>query len=204
MKELDLLKKHWNENQSFPKVSTQEIHKMIHKKSSSIVLWILGISIAEFVLLNILSFFFTSKPINEGLGDAPIFTFVMNNIDYLSGLISILFIVLFYRNYKKIYVASSTSMLMKQILKTKQSVNYYIYTNIVVFIMAFILIVINFIYHNLDKEVTMRMHLIAFGSLLLVCAAFLGFVWLYYKLVYGFLIKKLMRNYKELEKIDYE
>lgn len=204
MKELDLLKKHWKENQNFPKVSTQEIHKMIHKKSSSIVFWILGISIAEFILLNILSFLFTSKPMDESLGDAPIFTFVMNNIDYLSGLISIIFIVLFYRNYRKIHVASSTSMLMKQILKTKQSVNYYIYTNIVVFIMAFILIVVNFIYHNMDKEVTIRMHLIAFGALVLVCAAFLGIVWLYYKLVYGFLIKKLMRNYKELEKIDYE
>jgi hypothetical protein len=48
MKELDLLKKDWKKNSdSFEQISEKEIYRMIHKKSSSIVKWILIISILE-------------------------------------------------------------------------------------------------------------------------------------------------------------
>jgi hypothetical protein len=48
MKELDLLKD-WQKNKdSFEQVSEIEIYRMIHKKSSSIVKWILIISIWRF------------------------------------------------------------------------------------------------------------------------------------------------------------
>ena len=51
MKELDLLKKDWQKSDnSFEQVSEIEIYKMIHKKSSSIVKWILIISILEVLL----------------------------------------------------------------------------------------------------------------------------------------------------------
>ena len=57
MKELDLLKKDWKKNEnSFEQVSEKEIYKMIHKKSSSIVKWILIISILEFTILNLIGF----------------------------------------------------------------------------------------------------------------------------------------------------
>lgn len=211
MKELDLLKKHWNENHNFPKISVAEMHTMIRKKSSSIVLWIFGISVAEFILLNALSYLFLgsandSNSLNNtsALKDSVVFVFMVENIDYLSGFISVLFILLFYRNYKKIYVAASTTALMKQIIKTKKTVNYYIYSNFAIFIIAFIAILINLIYHNIDRELTLRVYLITIVVLLLVCAVFLCIIWLYYKLVYGLLINKLMKNYKELEKIDYE
>jgi hypothetical protein len=50
MKELDLLKD-WQKNKdSFEQVSEIEIYRMIHKKSSSIVKWILIISIMEVLL----------------------------------------------------------------------------------------------------------------------------------------------------------
>ena len=50
MKELDLLKKDWNkQNTDFPKLSYDDIYKLIHKKSSSIVKWILIICIAELI-----------------------------------------------------------------------------------------------------------------------------------------------------------
>ena len=48
MKELDLLKKDWKKNAaSFVQVSENEIYKMIHKKSSSVVKWIFMISVIE-------------------------------------------------------------------------------------------------------------------------------------------------------------
>lgn len=204
MKELDLLKKHWNDNQQFPKVSTDEIHKMIHKKSSSIVLWILCISIVEFLVLNVMSYFFIGDNKVKDETESPVFLIMIENIDYISAAISLFFISLFTWNYKKIHVASSTTLLMKQIIKTKKTVNYYIYCNLMLFIIAFLIVTINVFYHNADRAVTTSTYVITIGVLLLVCLIFLGLVWLYYKLIYGLLINKLMKNYKELEKIEYE
>lgn len=200
MKELDLLKKHWNSNQQFPKVSTQEIHKMIHKKSSSIVMWIFIISIIEFLVLNCFSYFFISEDKKENVG--AIYQFMINNLDWLSLGISIIFIYAFYRNYKKIHVADSTKTLMKTILKTKKTVNYYIYTNLTVFVIAFLIMLIDIL--TIDDKLTLTSALISIVVVIVICAIFLGLLLLYYKLIYGFLIKKLMKNYTELEKIDYE
>lgn len=48
MKELDLLKKDWKRNSdSFEQLSENDIYKMIHKKSSSVVKWIFIVSIIE-------------------------------------------------------------------------------------------------------------------------------------------------------------
>ena len=50
MDELDLLKKDWKKQEgNYPKLSYDEIYKMIWKKSSSIVKWIFVISIIEFL-----------------------------------------------------------------------------------------------------------------------------------------------------------
>jgi hypothetical protein len=57
MKELDLLKKIEESDNSFNQISETEIYKMIHKKSSSIVKWIL---IKQVLLWTCLSFCFDS------------------------------------------------------------------------------------------------------------------------------------------------
>lgn len=210
MKELDLLKKHWNETKDFPKVSTAEIEKMIHKKSSSIVMWILFISILEFLCLNLVSYFFldddginVNVSVNRPESNSS-FVFMIENIDYISGAISLFFIVLFYFNYRKIHVASSTKMLMKQIIKTRKTVNYYIYTNIGMILICFIIATVNIFQSNENQQFSTENYIIAISVLSIVCLLFLGVVWLYYKLVYGILIKRLMKNHKELEKIDLE
>ena len=60
MKELDLLKKDWQKDTAFEQVSEVEIYKMLHKKSSSIVKWILIVSLLEFVVLNATAFAFST------------------------------------------------------------------------------------------------------------------------------------------------
>lgn len=200
MKELDLLKKHWNNSQQFPKISTEEIHKMIHKKSSSIVMWIFIISVIEFLVLNCFSYLFITEDSKENVG--PIYKFMIENLDWLSLIISVLFIFAFYRNFRKICTADSTRTLMKTILKTKKTVNYYIYTNITVFIIAFLIMLVDIL--TLNNKLTLASALISILVVIVICSIFLGLLWLYYKLIYGFLIKKLMKNYQELEKIDYE
>ena len=200
MKELDLLKKHWNSSQQFPKVSAHDIHKMIHKKSSSIVMWIFIISIIEFLVLNGFSYLFVTEDHKEDVG--PIYVFMINNLDWISFAISIVFIITFYLNYRKIHVADSTKLLMQRILKTKKTVNYYIYTNLTIFIIAFIVMLIDVL--TVDDQITLATALISILVVVVICSTFLALLWLYYRLVYGLLIKRLMKNYKELEKIDYE
>ena len=47
MDELDKLKNHWQKSEAaFTQVSEKEIYGMLHKKSSSVVKWILILSIA--------------------------------------------------------------------------------------------------------------------------------------------------------------
>lgn len=204
MKELDLLKKHWNENQNFPKISVQEIHKMIHKKSSSIVMWIFIISLIEFICLNLLSIFYFNTEDKKTEKTGVVFNFMVEYIDFISVSISIIFIILFYLNYRKICVADSTKSLMTHILKTKKTVNYYIYTNLGVLTLAFIVTLADILANDNSHTSNLFVTSITMGIILAICAVFILIVWLYYKVIYGFLIKKLMKNYKELEKIDYE
>lgn len=204
MKELDLLKKHWNENQNFPKISVQEIHKMIHKKSSSIVMWIFVISLIEFICLNLLSVFYFNTEDVKKEENSILINFMIDYLDYISMGISIIFIILFYVNYRKICVADSTKSLMTHILKTKKTVNYYIYTNLGILTLAFIVTLIDILANDVTHNSNLVITSITLGIILVICTIFLLIVWLYYKVIYGFLIKKLMKNYKELEKIDYE
>ncbi len=202
MNELDLLKKHWNANHNFPKISKDEIMKMIHKKSSSIVMWIFIISVIEFLLLNLASLFlFTEDSDLEG-NNSVLFQLIVNNIDYVSGIISLVFILLFYNKYRKICVADNTKKLMKQILQTKKTVNYYIAINISLISLLSIFAVISILSMDADPSHGWTFYAFITGLFALVFLVFFGFMWLYYRVVYGILIKRLMKNYKELEKIE--
>lgn len=202
MDELDLLKKHWNANQNFPKVSKGEISGMMHKKSSSIVMWIFIISVIEFLGLNLASFFLFNEDSELKENNSPIFEFIVNNIDYLSGLISLIFIIVFYIKYRKICVADNTKNLMKQILQTKKMVNYYIGINISIISILSLYVAISVLSMDTDPTHGWKYYLFIIGIFLFLFLIFFGIIWLYYRLVYGILIKRLMKNYQELEKIE--
>ena len=62
MEELDILKKAWQKDtHSFEQVTEVEIYKMLHRKSSSIVKWILVISLLEFSLWALVNFAFNTE-----------------------------------------------------------------------------------------------------------------------------------------------
>ncbi len=216
MEELDLLKKDWKKNEnSFEQKSENEIYNMIHKKSSSIVKWILIISIVEFVAWNILNFAFTGDVYIKQKFSKEIYDHVIliNSILNVTCLVILSFFVfVFYKNYKNINAAISTKQLMKDIIKTRKTVAYYVWTNIALFIIGNLTILgiqfnydsnflklINKINHDSSNMLLIKSLFIILGTLFLV--AFL--IWLFYKLIYGILLKKLNRNYKELEKIDF-
>ena len=200
MKELDLLKKDWQRSDnSFDQVSENEIYKMIHKKSTSIVKWIFIISIVEFVVLNSLSFFLNDDTVNK---TGTIYT-IIDILDYSSYGVALFFMYLFYKNYRSISVTSNTKKLMECILKTRKTVRYYIGYILFLVFSASIMILFSeiLIEYETRKETGLAIFLTSILMLvvILVCV---GFVWLFYQIIYGLLLKKLSRNYTELKKID--
>lgn len=201
MKELDLLKKDWQKNEgSFEQLSEKDIYAMIHKKSSSVVKWILIVSILEFVILNGIGLLLPEDHSNE-FNDK--FDFYINILEIFSYGITIYFVFLFFKNYKSISVISSTKELAESILKTRKTVKYYIRYNISYIILIMISFVAYTIYtdfitkNDFSSEMT-----IAIVGLLFLSVIIIALMWGFYQLIYGFLLKKLKRNYEELQKID--
>ncbi|UMB55197.1 hypothetical protein MKD41_06930 [Lutibacter sp. A64] len=211
MDELDLLKKDWKKQDAkFPKLSYEEIYKMIHKKSSSIVKWILIICIAELLFWSFLNFLVPEKYLD-------IYEkFHLKNFLYTTQIIHytvvIVFIYLFYKNYKAISIFESTNKLMQKIINTRKTVNYYVYYNIAIYILLSLIVnIIMFSSPEIMVETLIPKNKEIDGELFLtimliaqVVAVFIiiGLLWLYYKIIYGILLKKLSKNYKELKNLN--
>ncbi|MDP2685964.1 MAG: hypothetical protein Q8O62_02010 [Aequorivita sp.] len=213
MDELELLKKQWqSQEQVLPHLSYSDIYKMLLKKSSSIVKWIFYISIAEIIFWTLLAFLVpeSSTKFSDDIG--------LHNIllgaNVLNYVVFGFFIILFYRNYRKISTTDSIKELMGNILSTRKTVKYFVIYNITT---SIILIVgINIFYYlnqdivfkfmtedygiaNITQERFMKMF---FAIQILFGIVMIGFVMLFYRLVYGILLRRLSKNYKELEKIE--
>jgi hypothetical protein len=209
MKELDLLKKDWQKNDaSFAQVSEKDIYNMIHRKSSSTVKWILILSILELVLWSLLSIGVNVDDYFKKMKHEEL-TVYFDLYNYASYLIIFVFIYLFYKNYKVISTTNATKQLMKDILKTRKTVNCYVYYNLGQIVLSlFIGFYIAFKYNPETIELTnkigsnMTVMIVTFLFLMLFVALFLGVFWFLYRIIYGRLLKHLLNNYKELKKID--
>lgn len=212
MEGLDILKKDWQQRgDNQPKLSYNQIYNMLYKKSTSIVKWIFIISIVE--LLFWTSFLFitpkSTYEIMDAIG-ATTFMIVFHIIHYI---VFITFIVIFVKNYYSIKVTDNTRQLMDSILKTRKTVKYFVIYNVVAFALAMICINV-FYYYNSDALLLIIQESIGvidnkkqflkvfFIMQIVVSAIMLGFLLLFYRIVYGILLKRLRKNYKELEKIE--
>ena len=211
MEEMDLLKKYWKKSEdTFEQVSEVEIYKMLHKKSSSIVKWILIISILEVLLWTLISVCFNTDDYFKKIhGEDLIVYFEVFN--YFNYAVILTFIYLFYKNYIKISTTVSIKQLMKDILTTRRTVNYYVWYNLTMITLSvFIGYAIAFFYNpamialkeKMAHEQSNYTLLIIFGFLALTTIILVGLFWLFYRLLYGILLKKLHTTYKELKKID--
>ena len=209
MDELEILKKEWqSREQEFPKLTSKEIYPMLLKKSSSMVKWIFYISIAEMILWTTLYFLVpeSSKKFQEGIGLNAIFMWI-NIFNY--GVVFV-FVYLFYKNHQKIQVTNTVKELMANILRTRKTVHYFVYYNIGM--AAILMFSVNLYYYfNKDKlyhilksdefysavppETFITLN--AIGGLIII-----GFLILFYWVIYGLLLRRLKKNYKELKKIE--
>ncbi len=209
MDELDLLKKDWNsESTEFKSYSDSDISPMLHKKSSSIVKTLFYISIAELVfwlLASILPYFLsgTFKEKLETSYENPLFL----GLSVLSYVVILLFIYLLYKSYKAISSTDSAKKLMESILKTRKVIKYYVAFNLGMIFLSIPLSLYfeyneNPEFHQQIMDFSTNQMLVLYGFVVFVAGVFLILLWLFYRLIYGVLLKRLNRNYDEIKKLE--
>lgn len=202
MDELELLKKDWKKREaSLPKLSYEDIYKMIWKRSSSNVKWIFIISVIEFSL-GIALFFYSPSYMKE------MEYLTIDWLLYLSYPVILYFVYRFYRNYKKISATSSVKGLMQSIIRSRRTVKHYIIFNLTI---AAITSISTSVIAYVDKaggwdaykqDSHLSDHLILIAFAILITAVIIGICLGVYLLLYGFLLRRLNRNYKELKQLE--
>lgn len=203
MDELELLKKDWQKDTvTYPRLSKEEIYKMIHAKSSSIVKWIFYISIIELSLGLILAI------INPSLDHKIEYPAWTNIFIYGSYPIILYFVYQFYLNYKNISVTDNVKLLINNIIKTRRTVKYYVLFNLIVGgIIASIGMFLGLTdnaggLEQFNATASTKDYAVLIVSIIIGTALMLGiFLGIYY-LLYGLLLRRLNRNNKELKKLE--
>jgi hypothetical protein len=210
--ELEILKKAWKKDaDSFVQVTENQIYDMIHKRSSSIVKWILVISIVELLIWSAISLFYVDDSYMKTVKLYHLET-LFQIVSFINYGVVLFFIYSFYKNFKTISTTETIRNLMKSIIKTRKAVQYYIWYNLGMFSLIFIVVVISQLIYdpNLNqiieqtKDSFPQSFWIIIGlTYIALFAITLGLFWLFYRLIYGFLMKRLYHNYEELKKMDY-
>ncbi len=212
MDELELLKKDWQKDKNkYPKLSYDDIYKMILKKSSSIVKWIFIISLLEFAFWGIITFALkdteSMKRFESYNADA-----IFIPLTVVGYIILAYFFYLFFKNYRTISVTDSAKILMENILKTRRTVKQYVAFNLIFLVIS--TAVVLYIEFDKDTELISQVEqasangevFMFYAKIILVTAVILavaiGILLLFYWLVYGLLLGRLNKNYKELKKLE--
>lgn len=216
--DLDSFKKTWQEQPVQPKYDSTEILQMLNRKSRNYVKYIFWISVLEFLFFSVLGLFYffqdqdsdSFRKILEKLGaqEAPE---IETNFDHaylaikvLSLLITAYFVLKFYQNYRKIKIEENLKGLITRIIKFKRTVNAFILISIAILV-AFMFVFTAFIFYVLNSQNVQPSNsnlIIVIVGIIVSTILCVLLIWLYYRLVYGIIIRKLDRNLKQLEDID--
>lgn len=210
--DLEAYKKSWdNQRVETKSVSDVDIYRMSHSKSSSIVKWILVIGVIELLFWTGLTFL-VPKSYIEIYKDFNIVG-LLKITTYIHYVVIFIFLYLFYKNYNSISITDNTKRLMNRILTVRKTVKYYVYYNLGGIIVSNI-VIMSILFgqpDNLAKALnpnglnietsTMFTVFIVTSTVLILFMFFL--IWLFYKLTYGRLLKKLNANYKELDHLEH-
>ena len=200
MDRLENLKDLWqNQPEARQSYTKEDIYNMVRKRSSSIVKWILIISIAEFLLpyaLILLTDLETPSRIyaEYGLSNLTNYYTIFHFIVILG------FFYVFYKNYRNISAVSSVKKLLEDILRTRRTVKYYIYFNLIIIgvlgLHSFYIILNSEAFLSKLPE-NANITMIWVTAIVLYTMVLLLF-WVFYRLIYGFFLRKLQTNYAEL------
>lgn len=216
MDELELLKKDWQrKGENLPKLTYHEIYRMLRKESSSIVKWLFYISLIElafWILLSALPFFWKNiqKKFNDTYGEGDDVFFIAFTV--LSIVIVLVFVYYLFKSYKAISTVDSVKNVMESILRTRRIVRYYVAYNLIMVVIITLHTFYSLFTHDektiklldtlKDNGSEMRFWLLCGLIVLLGIGFMIGFIWLFYRLVYGILLKRLNKNYNELKRLE--
>ena len=216
--DLDNFKKTWQEQDILPKYDSTEIEAMLNKSSKNYVKYLLWISIAEFFVILCMNFYYaflgndrnilmsilsrlgikntTSLEVN--------FTHLYFYLKLVSLLMTAFFVVKFFRNYRKINIESNLKKLILQIINFKKTVNYFILANILLIILFTVVLLVATLTVLSQQNIhlnspTLIMFLV--GTIVMMGISVV-LIWVYYRLVYGIILKRLGKNLEELQRID--
>jgi len=218
--DLDDFKKTWQQEPVQPKYNTSEIELMLNKSSRNYVKYILWISIVEFILIFGVNLYYTylgeeTADLTNVLGKLGIdnsedFKNTLTQIYLVLKIVSLsmtaAFIYFFYQNYRKINVESNLKKLILQIIRFKKTVQLFILANIILLIVFSLIlgIYIFSVFSQQNIELTNSTMFGFFTGLLVTVGISVVLIWLYYRVVYGFILKRLGRNLDQLRKIEEE
>ena len=205
-------KKVWkNQPEEKNKISALEIYKMTQSKSNSIVKWIFIIGLLEFVFWFAINYLGTKNGALEPYEKLNLINFI-DNFNYFHYVVVVLFLILFYRNFSLISTVDDTKTLMKNILLVRKTVKWYVYYNLInVVVFSIILNILIFntpdginILSGINNESFNQEHMMSVFIIaqIVVITIMILILWLFYYLLYGILLKKLNKNYKELTKLN--
>ncbi|MCQ4034238.1 beta-carotene 15,15'-monooxygenase [Kaistella montana] len=216
--DLDNFKKTWQEQMVQPKYNSTEIEAMLNKSSRNYVKYILWISIAEFLVIFCMNLYYAfigddTNSFISILGKLGVksttglengFSNLYLGMKTISLVLTAFFVVKFFQNYRKINVESNLKKLILQIINFKKTVNLFILANIFLIIL-FTVILTAFTFMILSQQ---NIHLnnptlIGFlvGTIVMMGISVV-LIWVYYRLVYGIILKRLGKNLEELQRID--
>lgn len=215
---LDQYKKTWQEQPIEQKYSNAEILKMLNKKSTNYIKYIVWISIFEFSFFLALTIYylFNDEDVSNyllmleklGIQNSPQ---ILSNFEHLyfamkvlSLLVTGVFVVKFVLNFKRIKVESNLKKFILQIVKFKNTVNIFIVTNILLLV-VFTAILSYFVFHTLQAQNIDLPRDTSIGllvGLLLTTLLSVLLIWCYYRIVYGIIMKRLGTHLKQLKEIE--
>ncbi|WP_222983763.1 hypothetical protein [Flagellimonas meishanensis] len=212
--ELELLKKDWQrKGAELPKLSYDEIYRMIWKKSSSIVKWIFYISLIEFILPHLL-YLIPSMRNNLSLYSDLGLSNIILVVSIIQYAVIFYFIYQFYKRYREISVLDNAKQLTSNILRTRKTVKHYVIFSLSMVMLTFILLIVGIYFtdnvlealdlsgkmSSLAPEKAKWVIMASFAFFGVIFTVALGGI---YFLLYGLLTRKLRKNYWELQKLEF-
>ncbi len=206
--DLETYKKSWG-NQQVENTSV-DIYKMSRSKSSSIVKWIFIIGVLELIFWTSLNFMVPQKYL-EFYKDFKVMELIKVST-YVHYVVILVFLVLFYKNYNSISITDNTRRLMNRILSVRKTVKYYVHYNLGGIVLSNAVLI--FILLGQPKDLIKAMNAdglnmeanevitIFIVTSVIMVLVMLTIIWLFYRFTYGRLLKKLNKNYKELDNLE--
>lgn len=212
--DIDSLKQQWQAQKISNPYSHSEILNLLNKKSRNYVKYILWVSVIEFLIIlgsHLLvdkhhSFFKIMENLDITVTDTLIqqYNAIYITMQVVSLLVTGFFIFKFYFGYKSIKIEENLKQFILKIIYFRKTVNLFIFINIVLFII-YVITLVGFVigyssFQNIEIESALALRFIVALSIGIGLCIALALI--YYRIVYGILVKRLGKNLKQLQEMD--